>query len=76
MRSASFILMTLAATAAILGSALPAMGQDKLGFGDSVSVKVTHGGQLYCGRPIGDYNVINGTSSNDVLNGIDRNDLI
>ena len=76
MRSASFILIIAASATAILGSALPAMGQDKLGFGDNASVQVTHGGELFCGRPIGGYNVINGTPANDVLYGTDKADLI
>lgn len=76
MRSASFILIIAAAIAAILGSAIPAMGHDKLGLGDNVSVQVTHGGELFCGRLLGEHNLINGTPANDVLNGMDKADLI
>lgn len=49
-RRAPFWGITIAIMAVILGSAVPAMGQDRLGFGDNVSVQVAKGAELYCGR--------------------------
>ena len=55
---------------------MPAMGQDSLELGDNVSVQVSRGAELYCGRPITDYNVIDGNAGDDALAGTDRDDLI
>lgn len=39
-------------------------------------MQVTNGGELFCGRPLGNYNLITDTPANDVLYGMDKADLI